>query len=87
MAGFEALAHVENDRHACATLRQNRPGWNVLKKCRVISDQWEDWKHRFLRSTQILGSPKACHPGRMRMAGLFTGFPRLTPLPETVHLN
>jgi len=23
MAGFKALAHVENDRHACATLRQN----------------------------------------------------------------
>jgi hypothetical protein len=87
MAGFEALAHVETARHACATLRQNRPGWNVLKKCRVNSDQWEDWKHRFLRSTQILGSPEACHSGRMRMAGLFTGFSRLTPLPETVRLN
>jgi len=31
MAGFEGLAHVENDRHACATLRQNRPGWNVFE--------------------------------------------------------
>lgn len=37
MAGFEALAHVENDRHACATLRWIRSGWNVLKQCRVIS--------------------------------------------------
>jgi len=31
MAGFETLAHVENDRHACATLPQNRPGWNVIE--------------------------------------------------------
>jgi DNA (cytosine-5)-methyltransferase 1 len=31
MAGFEALAHVENDRHACATLLQNRPGSNVFE--------------------------------------------------------
>lgn len=31
MAGFEALAHVEYDRHACATLRQNRPSWNVIE--------------------------------------------------------
>lgn len=30
-AGFEALAHVEHDRHACATLRLNRPEWNVIE--------------------------------------------------------
>ena len=31
MAGFETLAHVEYDRHACATLRLNRPDWNVIE--------------------------------------------------------
>jgi len=30
-AGFEALAHVEHDHHACATLRLNRPAWNVIE--------------------------------------------------------
>lgn len=30
-AGFTALAHVESDRHACATLRLNRPQWNVVE--------------------------------------------------------
>ena len=30
-AGFHALAHVENDKHACATLRLNRPSWNVIE--------------------------------------------------------
>ena len=41
-AGFEALAHVEFDRHACETLRLNRPDWNVVEgnfseKCRESS--------------------------------------------------
>jgi DNA (cytosine-5)-methyltransferase 1 len=31
MAGFETLAHVEHDPHACATLRINRPSWNVIE--------------------------------------------------------
>lgn len=30
-AGFEPLALIENDANACATLRHNRPQWNVLE--------------------------------------------------------
>lgn len=30
-AGFEHVALVELDRHACATLRLNRPHWNVVE--------------------------------------------------------
>lgn len=29
--GFSCLAHVENDSHACATMRANRPKWNVVE--------------------------------------------------------
>jgi DNA (cytosine-5)-methyltransferase 1 len=32
MAGFDHLALVEFDGHACATLRKNRPKWNVIEK-------------------------------------------------------
>lgn len=31
LAGFEGLVHVELDAHACATLRLNRPHWNVIE--------------------------------------------------------
>ena len=30
-AGFEHVALIEIDKHACATLRKNRPGWNVIE--------------------------------------------------------
>lgn len=30
-AGFEHIALVEIDKHACATLRANRPQWNVIE--------------------------------------------------------
>jgi len=30
-AGFEHIALVEIDKHACATLRKNRPLWNVIE--------------------------------------------------------
>lgn len=32
MAGFEHAGLVELNRHACATLRLNRPGWNVIEQ-------------------------------------------------------
>lgn len=31
-AGFESLGLVELDKHACATLRTNRPNWNVIEE-------------------------------------------------------
>jgi len=31
MAGFDGLAHVELDAHACSTLRLNRPNWHVIE--------------------------------------------------------
>lgn len=31
-AGFHHLAAVEIDKHACATLRANRPNWNVIEE-------------------------------------------------------
>ncbi|MHB1651560.1 MAG: DNA cytosine methyltransferase [Desulfitobacteriaceae bacterium] len=31
-AGFKHLALVEIDKHACMTLRQNRPAWNVVEQ-------------------------------------------------------
>ena len=30
-AGFDHLAVVEIDHHACNTLRENRPQWNVIE--------------------------------------------------------
>jgi DNA (cytosine-5)-methyltransferase 1 len=42
-AGFEHVCLVEIDKHACATLRLNRPGWNVLET--DIADlRGQDWK-------------------------------------------
>lgn len=31
-AGFSHVALVENDKHACNTLRQNRPLWNIIEE-------------------------------------------------------
>ena len=37
-AGFEHAGLVEIDKHACATLRLNRPHWNVLQRDLTVFD-------------------------------------------------
>lgn len=31
-AGFESIGNIEFDKHACKTLRKNRPQWNVIEE-------------------------------------------------------
>jgi len=44
MAGFSHAALVDNDPHSCATLRHNRPYWNVIQADirRFDSHYWRD---------------------------------------------
>lgn len=42
-AGFEHVALIDNDPHSCATLRTNRPYWNVIEADlrRFQTDYWQ----------------------------------------------
>ena len=55
-AGFEALAHVEYDRHACATLRLNRPDWNV------IEDDVRNFSAKEFKNIDLLAGGVPCPP-------------------------
>lgn len=55
-AGFHALAHVEYDAHACATLRLNRPGWNV------IEGDVRNFSGREFRGIDLLAGGVPCPP-------------------------
>ena len=55
-AGFEGLAHVEYDRHACATLRLNRPDWNV------IEGDVRDFSARKFKGVDLLAGGVPCPP-------------------------
>ncbi|HYH07678.1 MAG TPA: DNA cytosine methyltransferase [Thermoanaerobaculia bacterium] len=56
MAGFEHVALVELDRHACATLRYNRPSWNVIQA------DLRDFDGRPYRGIDLLAGGVPCPP-------------------------
>jgi DNA (cytosine-5)-methyltransferase 1 len=55
-AGFELAAAVEIDRHACSTLRYNRPRWNV------IEDSVTNLKGCDFRGIDLLAGGVPCPP-------------------------
>ncbi|SFD62607.1 DNA (cytosine-5)-methyltransferase 1 [Streptomyces aidingensis] len=66
-AGFDPVALVESDPHACATLRANRPGWRVLEM-----DVWEFTArdHPYVYDVDLLaaGLPRVKSPAAVRRA-------------------
>lgn len=55
-AGFSHAALVEIDKHACATLRRNRPGW------RVIEADIESFDARPFRGVDLVAAGLPCPP-------------------------
>lgn len=56
MAGFECVGAVENDLHACNTLRQNRPAWSVRHS------DIQDVSGRDYRGVDLLAAGVPCPP-------------------------
>ncbi|MQQ10892.1 DNA (cytosine-5-)-methyltransferase [Epibacterium sp. SM1979] len=57
-AGFDHTALVEIDKHCCATLRHNRPAWNVLEEdVREFKDRADDY-----RGIDLLAGGLPCPP-------------------------
>lgn len=57
MAGFDHAALFENDKHACATLRLNRPEWRVHEH-----DLFEEFDFSQFRSVDLLAGGLPCPP-------------------------
>ena len=57
LAGFEHTALFENDRHACQTLRLNRPHWNVIEH-----DLFQDYDFSQFRGVDLLAGGLPCPP-------------------------
>lgn len=56
MAGFDCVGAVENDLHACTTLRQNRPTWSVRQ-----SDV-QQFSGKEFRGVDLLAAGVPCPP-------------------------
>lgn len=57
MAGFDHVALFENDRHACETLRLNRPLWTVHEH-----DLFQDFDFEEYRGVDLLAGGLPCPP-------------------------
>ncbi|NLG56619.1 MAG: DNA cytosine methyltransferase, partial [Rhodococcus sp.] len=55
-AGFEHNAVVEIDKHACATLRANRPEWNVIEQ------DLHEWDPAGFEGVDLLAGGVPCPP-------------------------
>ena len=55
-AGFEALTHAGFDRHACETLRLNRPAWNV------VEGDVRDFSAKEVKGADLLAGGVPCPP-------------------------
>jgi len=56
-AGYEHLALFENDPHACQTLRDNRPNWNVVER-----DLFLDFDFAPFKGVDLLAGGLPCPP-------------------------
>lgn len=82
-AGFNHVALVENDRHACNTLRANRPQWNV------IEEDLRTWDPAPFKGVDLVAGGVPCPP--FSRAGQQLGadderdlFPRAIEIVETI---
>ena len=57
MAGFDHVALFENDKHACQTLRLNRPEWRVEEH-----DLFQDFDFQQFRGVDLLAGGLPCPP-------------------------
>lgn len=56
LAGFHHVALVDNDKHCCATLRLNRPSWNVIEQ------DLREFDGRPYRGVDLLAGGLPCPP-------------------------